>query len=264
LSKQENLNELLAGTKEFVSNRMEEGDENISLADFMGEVSLSADQDLKDAEDGNLERVTLMTAHAAKGLEFNNVFIVGVEEDLFPSAMSKNSITEIEEERRLLYVAITRARNFCLMSYAKSRYRNGSTATCSPSRFLRDIDRKYLSLTAGSSLGSSTRSFDDYADSYHSAPKFIRETAKTSPASNPARNTEPLSPGRPQDVPAISRIHSFDELRVNMRIAHDRFREGIITAIDSSRPDAARITVRFSQTSERILLLKFARFAILD
>lgn len=266
LSKQENLNELLSGTREFVTNRLEEGEENTSLADFMGEVSLASDQDSKDAEDGDLERVTLMTAHAAKGLEFNNVFIVGVEEDLFPSAMSKDSLKDIEEERRLLYVAMTRARNFCLMSYAKSRYRNGQTTTCSPSRFLRDIDRKYLCMTAGSSLGSSTRSFDDYADSYHSRPVFVRnspgKTATQTP--RPKAETGQREIVRPQSKPGISGIHSADELSVDMRIAHDRFGEGIITDIDNSRPDSARITVRFSHTSERILLLKFARFAILN
>lgn len=146
ISKQENLSELISGAEQFVTQRTEEGINETSLSDFLGEVSLATDQDSDTAGE---ERITLMTVHAAKGLEFNNVFIVGVEEDLLPSAMSQSSAAEIEEERRLLYVAITRARNYCMMSYALSRYRNGMTATCQPSRFLRDISPEYLNLSAG-------------------------------------------------------------------------------------------------------------------
>ena len=122
ISKRENLSELLNGAKQFVSQRTEEGVTEVSLSDFMAEISLATDQDSDTAGE---ERITLMTVHAAKGLEFNNVFIVGVEEDLLPSALSQSSAAEIEEERRLLYVALTRARNYCMMSYASSRYRNG-------------------------------------------------------------------------------------------------------------------------------------------
>lgn len=147
ISKQENLTELLSGVREFVTTRTEEGSDQLRLGDFLGEVSLATDQD--SDESGIEERVTLMTVHAAKGLEFNNVFIVGVEEDLFPSAMSGGTQSGIEEERRLLYVALTRARNFCMMSHASTRYRNGATAMCSPSRFLRDIDSRYLRFIGG-------------------------------------------------------------------------------------------------------------------
>ena len=144
ISKQENLHELLNGVKEFVSNKLEEGNtENIALTDFLAEVSLATDQDTQDEENGG-EKLTLMTVHAAKGLEFSNVFIVGVEEELFPSSMCSTQ-SEIEEERRLLYVAITRAKQFCMISYASSRFRNGQTKTSSPSRFIRDIDAQYLS-----------------------------------------------------------------------------------------------------------------------
>lgn len=122
-------------------------------------------------DNGDAARVTLMTVHAAKGLEFSNVFIVGLEEELFPSAMSSGSPGEIEEERRLLYVAITRAKKYCMMSYASSRFRNGQTVTCSPSRFLRDIESRYLHITNGNSIGDEP-SFDPvqkYRDLFHGA-----------------------------------------------------------------------------------------------
>ncbi len=165
ISKQENLTELLSGVREFVTTRTEEGSDQLRLGDFLGEVSLATDQD--SDESGIEERVTLMTVHAAKGLEFNNVFIVGVEEDLFPSAMSGGTQSGIEEERRLLYVALTRARNFCMMSHASTRYRNGATAMCSPSRFLRDIDTRYLRFIGGTPAPVEKKSFDSYRDSYH-------------------------------------------------------------------------------------------------
>ena len=144
ISKQENLQELLKGIAEFCEIRKEEGMEHVRLADFLSEVSLLTDQDNDKDEYAN--KVTLMTVHAAKGLEFKNVFIVGMEEDLFPSSMSKDNPRAIEEERRLFYVAITRAEENCILMYAKSRFRNGQSAMCSPSRFLRDIDAQYLSI----------------------------------------------------------------------------------------------------------------------
>lgn len=258
LSKQENLNELLAGVNEFVTTRMEEGNEHISLSDFMGEVSLATDQDMKDAEDGELERVTLMTAHSAKGLEFNNIFIVGVEEDLFPSSMANGSLQEIEEERRLLYVAITRARKFCMMSYARSRYRNGQTCTCSPSRFIRDIDRRLLKIMAGVSLGERPRSFDNFLDSYHTQPMQKKNLTQDRNPSRWLPKEENAAPKRA----SMSGTHTADELTEGMIIEHERFGRGVITSVDTSRSDS-RITVRFSDTDNRTLLLKFARFNIM-
>ena len=259
LSKQENLNELLSGVKEFVVNRTEEGSEALSLTDFMSEVSLATDQDSDTAsEDGIEERVTLMTAHAAKGLEFNNVFIVGVEEDLFPSAMASGSLQEIEEERRLLYVALTRARNFCMLTYAKTRYRNGQTASCSPSRFLRDIDRQYLKMASGVSFGPSPQREDVYRQSFHS-PESVR------PAPVEKRDATRWIPAEKSSTakPSMTGTHTADELTEGMNIEHDRFGRGTITSIDVSRSDA-RIVVDFDNTGSRVLLLKFARFTIIN
>lgn len=256
ISKRENLSELLNGAKQFVSQRTEEGVTEVSLSDFMAEISLATDQDSDTAGE---ERITLMTVHAAKGLEFNNVFIVGVEEDLLPSALSQSSAAEIEEERRLLYVALTRARNYCMMSYASSRYRNGMTAICQPSRFLRDISPEYLNLSSGANLGSTPApSFASYRSSYHSpsSPAQSR-TAKYSQPSQPTPAATPLQ----QNEVSGAAIHNVTELSEGMRIEHPRFGLGVITVVDTSQPDV-RIHVDFDNTGKRVLLLKFARFAI--
>lgn len=258
LSKQENINELMSGVREFVLNRTEEGNDDLSLTSFLGEVSLATDQDLEEGDDAQ-ERVTLMTAHAAKGLEFNNVFIVGVEEDLFPSAMSNGSLSEIEEERRLLYVAITRARKFCMLSYASSRYRNGMTTMCSPSRFIRDIDPAYLQLSSGTVLSTPKPSFASYRSSYHTpAPTPRRSTATSTSAPAPVPN----QPAKDTNVPGAA-IHKAGELEVGTVIEHTRFGRGTVTDIDTTQPDT-RITVDFDNTGERVLLLKFARFSIIQ
>ena len=265
LSKQENLNELLSGVREFIDTRTEEGRTDLSMSEFLGEVSLATDQDTDDTDGQAAERVTLMTVHAAKGLEFNNVFIVGVEEDLFPSAMSNSSAEEIEEERRLLYVALTRAKNFCMMSYASSRYRNGMTCMPSPSRFLRDIDPRYLRLTDGA-MTEPTRSFASFRESYHSPAAFGHKSQPT--ATKPGARTSGLTQQRPVASaarPASSApdgMHGPDELSGGMIIEHSRFGLGKIADIDTSHSDA-RITVDFDTCGRRVLLLKFARFKII-
>ncbi|MDE6110201.1 MAG: ATP-binding domain-containing protein, partial [Muribaculaceae bacterium] len=144
ISQIENLQELLSGVHQFVDEKREEGGEesDSSMAAFLTEVSLATDQDNDDPDDGAPQRVTLMTIHAAKGLEFGNVFIVGAEEELLPSLMSMDTAHGVEEERRLMYVALTRAKRFCMISYAASRFINGQTKICQPSRFLRAQDPK--------------------------------------------------------------------------------------------------------------------------
>lgn len=265
ISKQDNLQELLNGVKEFVETRTEEGNSATGLADFMAEVSLATDQD--SDSDGNEERVTLMTVHAAKGLEFNNVFVVGVEEELFPSAMAQDSPAQIEEERRLMYVAITRARKFCMLSYAGSRFRNGQTVACRPSRFLGDIDTEYLRLATNDVLGASApkvRPTVNYTSSMAGSARSLNSLR--SPAMSDRR---PLSPSRPAVAGTATAptaggsyaVHSVGELSENMRIEHAKFGGGVIVKIDSSGPDA-RITVKFDSTDERTLMLKFAKFAI--
>lgn len=144
ISRQENVQELMDGMHDFLRLRQEEGDEKVMLTDFLSDVALLTDQD--NTEEDDTPKVTLMTVHAAKGLEFDTVFIVGMEEQLFPSMMAYDSTRQMEEERRLLYVAITRAEQRCLLSYAKSRFRFGKVEYGMPSRFLKDIDRGYIEM----------------------------------------------------------------------------------------------------------------------
>ena len=144
LSRKENIEELVNGMSDFCAQRQEEGNLNVLLGDFLSEVSLLTDQD--SDKDGDDEKITLMTVHSAKGLEFKNVFVVGMEENLFPSGMVGDSPRALEEERRLFYVAITRAEEHCFLSYAKTRFRYGKMEFGSPSRFLKDIDIRFLRL----------------------------------------------------------------------------------------------------------------------
>lgn len=267
ISKQENIQELLNGTREFVNMRREEDSEaQVSLSDFLSEVSLATDQD--DNQDNIQERVTLMTVHAAKGLEFNNIIVVGVEDDLFPSGMSKGSSSEIEEERRLLYVAITRAKNHCVLTYASQRYRNGQTAETLPSPFLRDIDIRYLTLSSGTNLlspGYTSSRYNTYIDSYHSPKISVGKTiyGSNSPNREICSTVDNQIPGS-ISIAASSetRTHRSDELSQGMMIEHPRFGNGKILAIDTNSTDH-KITVQFSNVDTKVLLLKFAKFKIL-
>lgn len=264
VSKQENLVELQRAAGEFVDAQREQGADDLSLSTFLGQVSLATDQ---DSDDTSEERVTLMTVHAAKGLEFNNVIIVGVEDDRFPSSMAAGSLSEIEEERRLLYVAITRARHYCMMSYASSGMRNGQTATCTPSRFLRDIDPRYLKLTGGASVGGSSftppawrsNSQPQKTRSISSRPSTPSATPSSASASTPAGFT-PASAASPK--PTMAGVPPLESLSEGLRIEHARFGAGTITGIDTSMADA-RITVEFDNVGSKVLLLKFAKFQIL-
>ncbi|MCI8998727.1 MAG: UvrD-helicase domain-containing protein [Muribaculaceae bacterium] len=279
ISKQENLQELLNGVQEFVETRVEEGSDEMSLMHFMSEVSLATDQD--SDSDGVEERVTLMTVHAAKGLEFNNVFIVGVEEELFPSAMAQDSPSQIEEERRLLYVAITRARKFCMISYAASRFRNGQTMSCRPSRFLGDIDQRYLKLSAGADFGPGypqTRPTLNYRISTMSGSGRSLNELRRKPMSTSSYGT-PIGGGaggtRRAEMPQTAThapktggsggytLHSITEIAPGMDIEHGKFGRGVIIEIDRSGADP-RIVVEFNNTDTRTLMLKFAKFAIIN
>lgn len=273
ISRQENLQELLNGVREFVSNKMEEGNsESVDMASFLGEVSLATDQD--DKEEDTQEKVTLMTIHAAKGLEFGNVFIVGVEEELLPSVLSMDNPWEIEEERRLLYVAITRAKRFCMMSYAVSRYRNGQSGPSKPSRFLADIDPKWLHFAMGTDIPS-LDPVKKFGSSYHSpisAPSAPRPWQRTGTASRPFSPVDIPAPKTGPATPAASStgsssvsgecLHTPGELETGMTIQHSRFGRGQIVEVDTSQPDA-RIRVKFDQFEVKTLLLKFAKFTIL-
>jgi DNA helicase-2/ATP-dependent DNA helicase PcrA len=224
LSRVQNVEELVDSLYEFVSSRLEEGRQDVKMGDFLLEVSLLTDQDNDKSE--NNDRITMMTVHAAKGLEFKNVFVVGLEEDLFPSEMSKSSQKGLEEERRLLYVAITRAEENAILTYAKNRFRNGQSRICSPSRFLKDIDPACL----------------------HSSDLHIRDMSRKWPLA--------------EEIKPLSKHQDIDGLAVGNLIKHERFGAGKIIELTGENENA-RASVEFESFGKKQLLLKFAKFEII-
>ena len=261
LSRQENIEELINGMHDFCATRREEGNEHVALTDYLAEVSLLTDQD--NDKEGEGAKITLMTIHSAKGLEFKNVFVVGLEENLFPSQMSMDSMRGLEEERRLFYVAITRAEEHCYLSFAKSRYKFGKTEFSSPSRFLKDIDTCYLSLPQGERMASQV---DEAASRFRSQPMASRFAESSRPKTQvvpPAQPTRTLkkvssiSPSRPAASPSVG------ALQVGNVIEHERFGVGEVVNVVGTG-DNCKATVRFRNAGEKQLLLKFARFKIIS
>ena len=272
LSRQENVNELVNGLDDFVQSRQEEDNHNVSISDYLSEVSLlsEVDTDKGDSE----EKITLMTVHSAKGLEFNTVFVVGLEENLFPSQMGSGSLREMEEERRLFYVAITRAKAHCFLTYAKSRYRYGKMEFGNPSRFLRDIDRCYIESGKGNSkpvnrdveLPWVRKSSTDVFSSYRTtqAPSTSRPTSPSSASSRPS-SYSPTSSSRPSSSSSSSSQASPSappaNLQCGTRIRHDRFGLGNIIAVSGSG-DGMKVTVQFDNAGQKVLLVKYARLTV--
>lgn len=266
VSKQENLQELLKGITEFCDIKREEGEEHVSLSDFLSEISLLSDQDTDRNE--NPDKVTLMTIHAAKGLEFKNVFIVGMEEDLFPSIMSKDNYKAIEEERRLFYVAITRAEENCMLSYAKSRFRNGQSAVSSPSRFLKDIDPEFIRNSDNrnddffSSERTSFRSPLQQPYGVEERPvskqerSFYSEKSTTQTVSSKFTSLDKATPPK-------TSLTEINGLKIGTQIQHDRFGLGQVVALEGAGGDI-KARVSFEHIGEKQLLLKFAKFTIIS
>jgi DNA helicase-2/ATP-dependent DNA helicase PcrA len=253
-SRYENLEELLNGIKDFTESAINEN-RPASMADYLENVSLITDLDQDNPDDRN--KVLIMTMHSAKGLEFNNVYIAGVEEELFPSRMSFESAEEMEEERRLFYVAITRARKRVFISYAQNRYRWGVPTSSKPSRFLRDIDPKYLDMPAEQPARPIQRSYDDEADWQARNPSY-----KPTPVSR----TNVLIPGKEvrQSKPANADFKSDnpDLIQPGMQVEHPAFGIGKIIHIDGITPNR-KATVFFQDLGEeKQLLLKFAKLKI--
>lgn len=253
LSRRENVDELLNGMSDFCARRLEEGDDRIRLVDFLSEVSLLTDQD-SDVDEGE-EKVTLMTVHSAKGLEFKNVFVVGMEEGLFPSDMTSNSPRTLEEERRLFYVAITRAEEHCFLSYAKSRFRYGKTDFCRPSRFLQDIDTRFLQLPQDAVV---RRQVDEAADRFRSTVRASVLNATSLPPSF-KRVTSDRVP-KTSDPSALS--PSIGAVQPGQQIEHERFGIGEVIQVEGEG-DNAKATIRFKNAGEKQLLLRFARFKVI-
>ena len=266
ISKQENIHELLMGVKVYVDTMVEQGRDEVLMNHFLTEVSLVTDLDMSRNDDEGC--ITLMTVHAAKGLEFDNVFVVGVEEDLFPSAKAKanQSPAEIEEERRLLYVAITRARKYCMISYAAQRYRNGQTVFPRPSRFIGDIDPRFLHLDTGNDFASSSAtaapsrgSRVSFAPSMTGSARSLSELRRSLTAPREQRPTA-SQPSAAGDFT----LHSASEVSEGTRIRHAKFGVGVVIGLDTMGSDP-RMTVAFEgdDTETRKLLFKYAKFMIL-
>lgn len=251
LSRQENLEELVNGMHTFCSIRREEGDERVYLTDFLAEVSLLSDQDTDETD--TEEKVTLMTVHSAKGLEFHTVFVVGMEEDLFPSDRSRNSPRELEEERRLFYVAITRAEKHCFLSFARSRFRYGRMEFGNPSCFLRDIDSCYLSMPASLRAEVSPGSVP-LAESQSYTPRQFSSVTQPKKSIKPIPSTS-KEEDEPTNVPG--------GLKVGQRIEHERFGKGEVAKLEGSGQNC-KATVVFDNAGIKHLLLKYARFKVIQ
>lgn len=258
MSRQENVEELLKAIHEFCDAKIAEGDSNTLLAGFLSEVSLLTDQDTD--KDSDKDKVTLMTVHAAKGLEFKAVFIVGMEEELFPSPFNTQSERELEEERRLFYVAITRAEELCFISYAKSRFRNGKTNFSNPSRFIKDIDVQYLELPV-EIKPQQTDSGDWDDDLEMERNRFKRPFSKPFFKENPI----PSSPKRLVKVSnttgnKIPTENAF--IKTGAFVKHGVF--GIGKVIETSLINGnEKADIDFGEKGVKSLLLKFAKLEVL-
>jgi DNA helicase-2/ATP-dependent DNA helicase PcrA len=270
--------------QDFVESRREEdmGDE-IYLPDFLQEVALLTDLDSEEGDENDKE--TLMTIHSAKGLEFPTVFVVGLEENIFPSPMCTNSMRELEEERRLLYVAITRAEKHCILTCAQNRFRYGRMEYDTPSRFIRDIDPELLEVQSesrGQSHDSSpwrqnqaTRDLrgGSRSSEWMQNPRPVATQFKADPK---PRMVAPRQPEKPVDPfgPNFKRVYnavaprpmasdpSAGDLREGCKIEHQRFGIGTVLKIEGTGENT-KATVEFRNAGTKQLLLKFAKFKII-
>ena len=274
LSRKENIEELVNGMSDFCAQRQEEGKPNVLLGDFLSEVSLLTDQD--SDKDGDDEKITLMTVHSAKGLEFKNVFVVGMEENLFPSGMVGDSPRALEEERRLFYVAITRAEEHCFLSYAKTRFRYGKMEFGSPSRFLKDIDIRFLRLPQDAGMfrrveeeaaAFRRENARGFAPDREDAPYGGKERVSVRPkqqiiAPTVPRNLKRVAPSANTASTSPSAGGSANRVQQGQLIEHERFGLGEVLKVEGEG-DNAKATIRFKNAGDKQLLLRFARFKVI-
>lgn len=292
MARQENLEEFLSAMQTFVEERKEEDRaDEVYLTDYLQDVALLSDLDSQG--DGDEPRVSLMTIHAAKGLEFPTVFVVGLEENIFPSPISAASLRELEEERRLLYVAITRAEKHCILTNAKNRFRYGKMEFDNPSRFLNDIDPSLIaeedeSMTYGGGYGGCMPwDKNERRTSWRDdKPEWAREQQRSKPVvsqflpdpkptytSKRSVVSENLKPVRAVDAArrvlgekntgkSSSQVSGEKALREGCRIEHQRFGVGTVLRIEGSGENA-KATVEFVNSGTKQLLLKFAKFTVI-
>lgn len=249
IARYENIQELLNGIKEFVDNPETE---DKSLGSYLQQIALLTDQ---DNDDGTNDRVTLMTIHAAKGLEFKHVHIVGLEEDLFPSAMMLSSRADLEEERRLFYVAITRAEKKLTLSYALSRYRYGTLHSCEPSRFLDEVDPKFLKVTE--------RSIPKGPPDFNVPSRFRKSKPQTEQPKTSARNLRPIGKKVVSNykTPSDFAPSNTENLAEGMKVEHPKFGYGKVKKVEIYQ-NQRKAMIDFDNFGEKTLLLSFAKLKI--
>ncbi|WP_234110536.1 ATP-dependent helicase [Chryseobacterium sp. R2A-55] len=265
ISRVENVQELLNSMQGFIEEQQQLEDGNPSLANFLENIALSADTQ-KDKEDDGTDKVSLMTIHLSKGLEFPIVHLVGLEENLFPSFMSSSTREELEEERRLFYVALTRAEKQVFFTYAVSRFQWGKITDAEPSRFLSEVDTQFIEFINPAvesrfvnHSGLKSNIFDDAP----SEPRFFK---KQDPKKKLSRdeNREPKS--LPKNLKPISTAkiinpsgQSSEDIEVGDKVRHDRFGIGEVTFLDGTDPKNIKAKVVFQHEGEKNLILKFAK-----
>lgn len=262
ISRVENIQELLNSLQGFVDEQrqLDEGDPSLNF--FLENIALASDLDSGEEDD---DKVSLMTIHLAKGLEFPVVFIVGLEENLFPSQMSLNTRQELEEERRLFYVALTRAEEKAYFTYATTRFRWGKIVDGEPSRFLEEISEKHLevlnisftnSIRNNSGLNSDIFA-DDFAPRYPKGPNPIYQKSKD-PIKSP-QNLKPISNAKLANPIG----GSVANLKIGDHVLHDRFGKGTVVSIEGD-PENAKALINFENEGDKKLLLKFAKLKVLE
>lgn len=264
VSRYDNMQELLNGIKDFTERyKKENQDEAPVLNDFLVDVALLTDADQED-EDPN--RVSMMTIHSAKGLEFPYVFIVGMEENLFPSQMSISSRADLEEERRLFYVALTRAEKEAQLTYADTRYRWGQLTYCEVSRFVDEIDEQFiekpleygLSNFASAKPEKSKPSFSSRGSFSNNKAKSQSFTKKSNLAASGIGNKKPLSSAKDKPVDQGADFLKPEEIEVGQNVLHQKFGKGKVVNLEGNMPDVMA-TIFFPSSGQKKLLLKFAK-----
>jgi DNA helicase II / ATP-dependent DNA helicase PcrA len=261
VSRYDNIQELLNGIQEFSLNAMETG-EPAKLGNYLEDVALLTDQD--NDKDEDRDKVTLMTVHSAKGLEFKNVFVVGLEEDLFPSLRQGEKQTDdaLEEERRLFYVALTRAKENAYFSYANQRYRWGNLDFCSPSRFLEELDEQYLDQSGNSAFNNNGRNRNFFGDETNRT-QFTRQTTTPFFKSVHQQNIYGKKLASLKETMSDSSFAADDssKIQTGMTVEHQRFGEGKVLKIEGEMPNV-KATIFFHGSGQKQLLLKFAKLKI--
>ena len=265
-AKKENIDELMGELHGFVESKREEDlEEEYYLGNFMQEVALYTD---KQNEEDDENRVALMTIHAAKGLEFPCVFVVGLEENIFPGRQAMDFPRMMEEERRLMYVAITRAERHCMLTCAKTRFRYGQVEYDVPSRFIKEIDHRYIRKMDGGDTEGFSTSRTSWRNSYETTPKPTVQKGATMYSKPTFATTSGSRMTRMRTTPssATTQVTSYNDgknsIRIGSVINHQRFGKGEIVSIEGTGENA-KATVRFQLAGQKQLLLKFARYEVL-